>query len=94
MIRSLGKTQLAMFCGAVALAGCMSDAPRTEAQQASTNAARTLDADLKAAEARGAAAARTSIAEADAELNRQVESTAGDAPAYEVSPSELERKER
>lgn len=94
MTRARRYTHFASLCAALALAGCMSDAPRTEAQQASTNSARTLDADLKAAEARGAAAARTSIAEADAELNRQVESTAGDGPAYEVSPAELERNQR
>jgi len=94
MIRTRRYTQLTLLSGAIALAGCMADAPRTEAQQASTNAARTLDADLKAAEARGAAAARTSIAEADAELNRQLETTAGDGPAYQVSPAELERNER
>jgi hypothetical protein len=94
MTRARNQAWLALLGGATALAGCMADAPRTEAQQASNNSARTLDADLKAAEARGAAEARTSIAEADAELNRQVESTAGDGPAYEVSPAELERNQR
>jgi len=94
MILARPIAQFALLCGATALAGCMADAPRTEAQQASANAARTFEADLRAAEARGAAAARNSIAEADAELNRQVESTAGDAPAYEVSPAELEQNAR
>jgi len=93
MSRARRKAQLVLLGGAIALAGCTSNAPPTAAQEVSANQANTLEADLRAAEARGAANALSSIAEADAELNRQVRSTAG-SETYEIESSDLEGNAR
>lgn len=78
-----GLTAPALLGFALLLVACTPDSRQSERDSALLNEARSIEAELRAADARLVATARAEIEQAEEELNRQLASTGAYPPADE-----------